>query len=50
VLNFAGDAVQEVNSMQHHAEHIAYLGLMVAAAAIVVWSMLLLLLVTFAIY
>jgi len=50
VLDFAGDAVWQINSMQHHAEHIAYLGLMVAAAAIVVWSMLLLLLVTFAIY
>jgi hypothetical protein len=49
MLDFAGDAVWQINSMQHHAEHTAYLGLMVAAAAIVVWSMLLLL-VTFAIY
>lgn len=36
--------------MQHHAERIAYLGLMVAVAAIAVWSMLLLLLVTFAVH
>ena len=47
---FAGDAAWQINSMQRHAEHIAYLGLVVAAAAIVVWSLLLLLMVTFAIY